>query len=209
MTKYFLTIGLALLWGVSFAGQAQAGDPGCCGNASCEAGCGNAGCDSCCNCCPHCGCKLVPQCHVYWETKKVTKYVYTCKCDAICVPKVECCCHKGCGEGCGCKEGCQEGCCENGCDNGCGCCKCCVHEVKKLVKCPCVHEECVRKCSVTWCCPNCGCGGCCEGNCCGSESTSAPAAAPAKAPVAPAPVPKMPAPPKTTNYAPRLSEIGS
>jgi hypothetical protein len=220
MTKYFLAIGLALLWGAPFAGQAQAGDPGCCGNASCESGCGNGcgGCHHCDRCCPQCGCKLVPVCHVYWDTKKITKYEYTCKCETICVPKVSCCGDKcgGCGQCAdGCKEGCQ-GSCNNACNNGgdgcgSGCCKCCIHEVKKLVKVPCVKEECVRKCSVTWTCPKCG--GCCgEGNCCGSEANAAPVAAPA-APAqvspAPAPAPKMPPPPKTTNYAPRSSEFGS
>ena len=98
---------------------------------------GNAGYESCCNCCPHCGCKLVPVCHVYWTTKKVTTYKYTCKCEYICVPGVTRLCDK---------------CCD---DDGCRDCKCRLHEVRRLVKIPCVKQVPVKKCTVEWVCPQC------------------------------------------------------
>ena len=59
--------------------------------------------ESCCDCCPHCGCRLVPVCHVYWTTKEVTTYKYTCKCDYICVPGVTRLCDK-CGDDDGCRD---------------------------------------------------------------------------------------------------------
>ncbi len=121
MTKSFLrVIALALLWGVPFAGQAPTAAM------ADEA--------TCCNCCPHCGCKLVPVCHIDCTTKKETTYKYTCNCESICVPGVTRCCDK-----CGCK----------------GDCKCRIHEVKHLVKIPCVKEVPVRKCTVEWLCPHC------------------------------------------------------
>ena len=92
MTKYLLpTLGLAVLCGVAFLGQAptaaQAGE--CCGAAGCETGCCNGGCQTgCCDCCPRCGCKLVPVCHMTCETKKTTDHEYCCKCKDICIPSV-------------------------------------------------------------------------------------------------------------------------
>ena len=87
MTKYLLpTLGLALLWGVAFLGQAQAGEATCCGTPGCEA-CGNGGCQAC-DCCPHCGCKLVPVCQITCTTKKTTEHKYCCTCKDICVPGV-------------------------------------------------------------------------------------------------------------------------
>ena len=160
MTKYFLQLtGLALLWSVSFLGPnppAAMAD-----NATC---CGNAGCESCCNCCPHCGCRLVPVCHIYWTTKKVTTYKYTCKCEYICVPGVTRWCDK-CGN----------------CDDCCKDCKCRLHEVRHLVKIPCVKEVPVKKCTVEWVCPHCDC----HGNCVEGAAPSPPA--PPSAPMPPAP----------------------
>ncbi len=161
MTKYFLGItGLAMLWSVPFLGQAPtaaiADDAACCGN---------AGCESCGNCCPHCGCKLVPVCHVYCTTKTETTYRYTCNCETKCVPGVTRICDK-CGncDGSGQCAGCSESGNGDG-DNGCQCgCKCRIHEVKQLVKIPCVKEVPVRKCTVEWVCPQCdGHGQCAEG----------------------------------------------
>ena len=159
MTKYVLpTLGLALLWGVAFLGRANAGD---CGSAGCATSC-NTGCQAC-DCCPHCGCKLVPVCQMTCMTKKTTEHKYCCKCKDICIPGVtrlgERC--EGC-ENCG---GCANGCgacdpCNNGCQD-CGDCRCRVREVHKLMVCPVTKEHCVRACTVQWACPNCGnCGGC-------------------------------------------------
>ncbi len=178
MTKCFLQItGLALLCSVPFLGPtptaATADDATCCGNAQCG---------SCGNCCPHCGCKLVPVCHVYCTTKKVTTYKYTCNCETICIPGV-----RHCGDKCGNGDGSSPcaGCGDNG-DNGCqdccnGGCTCRIHEVRHLVKIPCVKEVPIRKCTVEWVCPHCNC----HGNCAAEAAPSAPM--PSAAPVLPAP----------------------
>lgn len=202
--KYLLpTLGLALLWGIALAGQAQAGE--CCATAGCEASCGNGGCEAGCDCCPRCGCKLVPSCQMGCDIKKTTEHKYCCTCKPICIPGVtrlgERC--ESCNESgaCGACGACQT--CNNGCDNGCGdCCdcRCRVHEVHKLMVCPESKEHSVRKCTVVYVCPNCsGCGGC--------GTTAAPAVAPAApGPGAPAPAPapnanRLPPPPKTTSIA--------
>ena len=116
MTKYFLQVtGLALLWSLLFSGPivrgSMADSATCCGNAGC-------GCQSCCNCCPHCGCQLVPVCHIYWTTKQVTTYKYTCMCDCICVPGITRICDK-----------CDQ--CDDCCKDGC---KCRLHQVRQFVK---------------------------------------------------------------------------
>jgi hypothetical protein len=154
MTKYFLPmIGLALLCGVAFAGPASTAAMA--DDATCR---DNAGGGLHCDCCPHCGCQLVPVCHISCTTKKETTFTYTCQCETICVPGVTRCCDK-CGD----------------CDGGC---KCRVHEVKHLVKIPCVKEVPVKKCTVERVCPQCGC----HGNC-----TEGAAPSPQLAPVPPAP----------------------
>ena len=149
----------------------QAGEPGCSAEPSCAA-------PACCDpgmCCPKCGCHegLVPVCHTYCTTKKVTKYHYCCKCDTICIPSHCPPCPK-CGEGC-CDQSCNSGC---GCDDGC--CKCMIRDVHMLVKIPYTVEEPVRKCTVEWVCPRCGCD-------CGCSQKSEAAPSPA--------TPIMPAPP--------------
>ena len=209
MTKYLLpTVGLALLWGVAFLGQAptaaKAGEAGCCGTAGCA--CGNSGCQACCDCCPHCGCKLVPACQITCTTKKTTEHKHCCTCKDICIPGVtrigqRC---EGC-DNCG---GCANGCsacdpCNNGCQDCCDC-RCRVREVHKLMVCPATKETPVRACTVKWVCPNCShCGGC--------EATSAPTVSPpaAPGPTAPPPAPsssKLP-PPRTTDVAPLPEDL--
>jgi hypothetical protein len=121
MTKSFLTIvAIALLGGVPFAGQAPM--PAMAGDATCR------------HCCPHCGCRLVPECHIECTIKKETTYKYTCNCDSICVPGVTRCCDKGDG-----KEDCRRR----------------IHDVRHLVKIPCVKEVPIHKCTVEWVCPHC------------------------------------------------------
>jgi hypothetical protein len=203
MKKYlFGLFALALLGSLLPAQALAAGnDPAACGTASCSiagcgaAACGTAGCNACgdccshCDCCPHCGCRLVPVCHIYCEPKKVTTYKYGLCCEEKCVPRPTCPC-KGCGccDGSGqCTGGDGNNACQECCGNGC-----CIHEVRKLVKYPCVKEVPVRKCWVEWVCPSCG-------NCCNGESTPA-SGQPSPAPAAPAP-----APPQTTALPPRLS----
>ena len=204
MNKYsFGLMGVVLLCGGALLGQAAAAaasDAAGCGAASC----GQASCAACCDCCPHCGCKLVPVCHTYCTTKKVTEYKYTCVCEEKCIPgPVRPCngCDK-CAAGGECGGGCDAG--NGGCQDCCGC-RCRVVEVRKLVKIPCCKEEPVRKCTVEWVCPHCG-GGCA----CGATPSPAPTAAPA----APSPAPQTPLPavlpaaPKTTGLAPRLWDSG-
>jgi hypothetical protein len=143
MTKSFLPIiALALLWGVPFAGQTPA--PAMADDATC------------CHCCPHCGCNLVPECHIECTTKKETTWQYTCNCESICVPGVTRLCDK-----CNCNED----------------CKCRLHEVKHLVKIPCVKEVPIRKCTVEWVCPNC------------HSTQGAPSSTPPSAPLPSAPPP--------------------
>lgn len=162
------TLSIALAMAAAFSVPSQGGEPSCGVDPSCGAcsACGNA-------CCPQCGCHegLVPVCHQYWETKKVTEYCYKCVCKEICLPG-RCgahndglfgdhCCKDGCGcqESCGCKENC-------GCNNG-ACCDCRYREVHTLVKCPVTKEICVRKCKIDWVCPHCHCD-------CGCETGAAP-----------------------------------
>ncbi|HEV3415794.1 MAG TPA: hypothetical protein VG056_03255 [Pirellulales bacterium] len=173
---------------IAAIGLVRAGEPTCNAEPSCAA---PACCDPC-TCCPKCGCHegLVPVCHTYCTTKKVTKYHYCCKCEEICIPQGHCPCCPKCGEGCCEKGGCTDNC---GCDN-CGCengkCNCLVKEVHKLVKIPYTIEEPVRKCTVEWVCPKCGC------NCgCSEKSDSAPA------PAGPMP-PSPPAPEKSASAQP-------
>ena len=216
MTKYLLpTFGVALLWGVAFLAQAQAGETSCCGAAGCEAACGNGGCQGCSDCCPRCGCKLVPVCQMGCAPKKETIHEYCCKCKDICIPGVtrvgDCRpCSDKCGSGCNACEACDKGCkaceaCDKGCNNGCGdCddCRCRVRQIHKLVVCPVTKEHSVRTCTVQWTCPNCG--GCCGGCESGSPANVAPAAPGSTAP-APAPAPssnKLPPAPKMTDVLP-------
>jgi hypothetical protein len=148
MTKYFLRItGLALLWSVPFLGQAPTA--------------ATADDAMCCKCCPHCGCRLVPVCHICCDTKKVTEYKYSCTCDEICIPGVTPLCHH--------------------CEEGCGG-RCAIHESRKLVKYPVTKEVPVRKCTVEWTCPQCGH----QGNGAEDASPSAPPTPPS-APAPPAP----------------------
>ena len=125
---------------------------------------------SCCNStCPQCGCGLVPVCHTYCTTKKVTEYKYACVCEDLCVPGPVPVCEK----------------CEN-CEGACECGgKCTLHQVRKLAKIPVTKEVPVRKCTVEWVCPTCNC-----------QSGSSENAAPAAQPAAPMP-PSPPAPPQT------------
>ena len=124
-TCFWRMAALALLGTIACLGlsptAAMADGAACCGH-------------SCGNCCPHCGCCLVPECHVYWTTKKVTTYKYTCICEWICVPDVTPLCDKC---------------------NDCRDCKCRLHQVRRLVKIPCVKEEPVKACTVEWVCPHC------------------------------------------------------
>ncbi|HEV2972746.1 MAG TPA: hypothetical protein VGY55_22450 [Pirellulales bacterium] len=172
---------------LSMAGEATCNaEPSCAAPACCDPGC----------CCPKCGCHegLVPVCHSYCTTKKVTKYHYCCKCEELCIPGRFPCCPK-CGDGCCEKGGCTDNC---GCDN-CGCesgkCNCLIKEVHKLVKIPYTVEVPVRKCTVEWVCPKCGCDcGCTE------KTNSVPAPA---APMPPAP----PAPEKSASARPIKSAL--
>jgi hypothetical protein len=170
MAKYVsLIAGLALLWSIPFPGQAPM--------AAMADGA------VCCGCCPHCGCKLVPVCHVSCTTKKETTYKYTCNCDTLCVPGVTRLCDKcgkcdGSNQGAGSGEACTNGG-DNSCPDGCkGGCKCRVHEVKHLVKVPSVKEVPVKKCTVEWVCPHCDC----HGDCTEGVAPSNPAPAPVPAP---------------------------
>ena len=201
MKKYlFPTLGIALLWGIAFLGQAPAGEATCGGTAGCGANCGNGCCQGCCDCCPRCGCKLEPVCQMTCETKKTTEHEYCCKCKDICIPGVTRIGERG--EGCGscdnsgacgacgtCNNGGNGG---NGCQD-CGDCRCRVRTVHKLMVCPVTKEKSVKACTVQWVCPNCS-------NCnnCGTTAPSVAPVAPAPAAPAPAPARKLPPPPKTT-----------
>jgi hypothetical protein len=133
-------------------------------------------CNACCDCCPHCGCRLEKVCHIYCTTKKVVEYKYCCECKDICIPGVTPLL-KGC---CG---NCQS-CCEGG--------HCCARETHKLLKYPVTKEVPVRQCTVEWVCPN------CSGS--GQAPSEAPAA-PAPA-VQPRQRPSTPLPPPRTTEAP-------
>lgn len=85
-------------------------------------------------------CPTAKQCVGKWETKKVTKYTYDCKCDDYCLPR---CSLRGMfrhGHGCGSCD--QEAC------GGCGECSPHVRTKRVLIKKPKVEEECVLKCIV-------------------------------------------------------------
>ena len=92
MSRYlFGLIGLALLCGGPLLGQAPDGRslqrdglrPGDLRRRDLRR---ETGCNACDNCCPNCGCRLVPVCHVYCATKKVTEHKYTCICEEVCIP---------------------------------------------------------------------------------------------------------------------------
>jgi len=211
------TLSIALVLAAAFSMPSQGGEPSCGGEPGCCA-CPSG------TCCPQCGCHegLVPVCHTYWTTKKVTKYCYKCVCEEICLPGPggcndgllgHCSCKCGCGSNCAsnCAAGCcaKEACCSCsegcGCKEGCGCnegcCHCKYREVHHLIKCPYTEEVCVRKCKVEWVCPHCHCD--CGCSCESEVPSTAPAGAPATAPTPPAPPapPMPPAPPaagKTT-----------
>ena len=215
MTKYLLpTIGLALLGGIALLGLAPtaagAGEAVCCGPAGCEMGCAAAQCPTCensgchgCECCPRCGCKLVPVCQITCATKKTSEHKYCCKCKDICIPGVTRLCDRG--QGCENCNGSANGCgaCDPGCQD-CGDCRCRVREIHKLTVFSVTKETPVRECTVQWACPNCS-------NCGACGTTTAPSMAPATpGPAAPAPAPstnRLPPPPKTTDLAPSPEDI--
>ena len=193
MKRYLLgLIGLAVL-----GGSPLWADP--CGNAAV------CGVEAGCNCCPRCGCKLVPACQATCDTKKETTHEYCCARKEICIPRVTPICQggRGCDDSGGCVAGCDTGSSNNRCEDSCAG-RCRVREVHKLMIHPVTKEVPVRKYSVAWTCPNCG-------NCGSCESTAAPAAVPvAPSPASPAPSPKrLPPPPKTTQAAPVPSEVGA
>jgi hypothetical protein len=146
--KYYLLagIGLAVL-GVSFLREPARGGEAVCG--------ANSGVNTPRECCPHCGCRLVPVCQIYYTTKKVTEYKYRGVCEEICVPGVTprserlagCRAPAQCG-GAPCPDGCRE-CCAG---------RCMVREVQKVAKYPVTREVPVRKCTVEWVCPACSAG---------------------------------------------------
>jgi hypothetical protein len=201
MMKYlFGLIGLALLGASPVLGQTPAcgcAAPGGCAACGAQAGCDGAckGCSQCdedCKCCPHCGCKLVPVCHPYCETKTTTKHDYCCHCKDHCVPGPEHC-RKDC-----------DGCCQEECNH------CCIREIHKLAIIPVCEEEQVRKCKVEWVCPRCT----------AHASASAPVIV-TPAPAGPAPVipanppgihmapPYIPGPTKTTDSAPMPGDLST
>ncbi len=141
------TMTLSLLAAALLALPARAGEATCGGGAAC--------CNGCEGHCPQCGCCLVPVCHPYCTTKKVTEYEYTCTCEDICIPgrfpRCESC------EGGGQCNKCNNGeTCNGGCQDGCYCGHCRTRSVAKLVKYPVTKEVPVRKCTVEWVCPHCG-----------------------------------------------------
>ena len=85
MLKTF-TLSLTLAMTAMIGMPSQGGEPTCGGEAQ------NAAC--CDSLCPRCGCRLVPVCHTYCTTKKVTEYKYVCACEAICIPGVTPVCKK-------------------------------------------------------------------------------------------------------------------
>jgi hypothetical protein len=174
-------IGLGAIAATALLGQMPAfgGESACC-----PATAGNA----CCDCCPNCGCRLVPVCQMTCTPKKTTTNKYSCVCKDICIPAVTRMCdgHDGCNSCC---QSCNEGCCR-------------VREVHKLVIHPVTKETQVRGCTVQWTCPNCGGRGPCTEN-------SVPSVSPMPAsPAAPVPLPStrgLPPAPKVTD-GPALPE---
>jgi hypothetical protein len=187
MTRHLVgLIGLAILSAAPLLGQSSAigGETGCCAGAAC---CAQGGGNACCDCCPRCGCKLVPVCQMTCTKKKETINKYCCTCKDVCIPGVTRLCERG--------EGCNNGC-QEGCD-----CHCRVREVHKLMIYPETKEKQVRGCTVQWVCPNCNPRG-------GSGSTSAPSVAPPMvAPPAAAPKSSALPPPRTTDAAPLPEDI--
>jgi hypothetical protein len=124
----------------------QGGEPTCGSDAKNVAGCESL--------CPRCGCCLVPVCHTYCTTKKVTEYKYVCTCEAFCIPGVTPIC-KNClnSENSGsCTN--ADGVSKNESAGDCtGSCK--IRETRKLVKYPVNKETPVKKCTVEWVCPQC------------------------------------------------------
>ncbi len=189
MLKTLITT-LALAMAAAVYSPSQAGEPTC-------------GSEPAPRCCSKCGCHegMVPVCHTYWTTKKVTKYCYHCICEDKCIPGCCKCDHPPC-DSCGCNDNC-------GCKENCGCdkCHCMIVEVHKLVKVAHVEEEPVRKCYVEWVCPQCGCHNRCDGcqsGCNGCQGNCDGAAAPAENP----PVP-LPSNRKTAAYGPAMDSPNS
>lgn len=118
-----------------------------------------AACAPCGNCCPRCGCTLVPVCRTTCATTKDTTHKYNLACKDICIPAVTPICRDACG----------------------GSCR--VRQVHKLVIHPVTKEKTVRGCAVEWVCPNSSCG-----QCASSEQTAMPAAPLPVAPVPAAPI---------------------
>ena len=82
-----ITLSLTLAMAAAIGLPSRGGEPTCNGETNGVA-CGDS-------VCPHCGCRLVPVCHVYCTTKKVTEYKYACTCEDICIPGVTPLCKKG------------------------------------------------------------------------------------------------------------------
>jgi hypothetical protein len=116
---FFGWVGLALLAGGLVITQGLAHG----GGAASAAESGN---NACCDCCPHCGCRLEAVCQICCTTKKVTEYKYRCISDDKCIPGVTPICKKHATR------------CDECPDCSAGRCK--VKEVKQLVKCP-VSED--------------------------------------------------------------------
>jgi hypothetical protein len=145
-----ITILLAVAVMATICLPLQGGEP-MCGSDARNAGRGSP--------CPHCGCCLVPVCHISCTTKKVTEYKYGCRCEDLCIPGVTPIGKKG--QSCEASGQCAGQTGNNGCQEGCGG-RCLIHEVHKLVKKPQTKEVPVRTCTVEWVCPSCGCHGDCQ-----------------------------------------------
>lgn len=203
MLKY-ASLAIALAAAAAIGMPSSGEEPSCgTGPAACASGRARSACGCGNVCCPQCGCHegLVPVCHEYWTTKKVTKYCYKCVCEEICLPgPCGACndgflCHLGCKDNgspgcaasCGSKDcGCKDNCGSGGCNAGCGECRHCKYrEVHHLVKCPVTTEVCVRKCRIDWVCPHCHCDcGCTPDQ---EMPSAAPGNPPTTAPMPPAP----------------------
>ena len=162
-TYLFGLIGVALLCGGPLLGQAPDGracSPATCGAATCGAAtCGETGCNACGNCCPHCGCRLVPVCHVYCAPKTVVEHQYTCLCEEVCIPGCSCCWLQAVRQLRRFRLGPVTPATTVARRAAAG--KCIVRQVPRLVIHPVPKEVPVRKCTVEWVCPNCGgCGQC-------------------------------------------------
>jgi len=211
MVKYlFGLIGLALLGASPVLAQTPA--CGCAAPSGCAACGAQGGCDGACNgcsqcggackgcsqcdgdgkCCPHCGCKLVPVCHPYCETKTTTKHEYCCHCKDHCVPGPE---H--------CRQDC-DGCCQE------ECCHCCIREIHKLAIIPVCEEEQVRRCRVEWVCPQCRAHASAAAPVIVTPAPAGPSSiVPANPPGPHVAPPANPAPTKTTNSAPLPGDLST